>query len=94
MWPPILQMQVHLPGMHMATYNAKDDLHDVVAWEKSQKFMLTEYFKMNAQCAKARRFLYREFPKHYTWNKSTKVWKPRVAKNRLPIGKLVYVSLR
>jgi hypothetical protein len=92
MWPPILQMQVHLPGMHMIAYNAKDHLQDVVAWKKSQKSLLTKYFKVNAQSAKARQFLYKEFPEHYTWNKSTKVWKPRVAKNSLQIGRLVYVS--
>jgi hypothetical protein len=92
MWPPVMQMQVHLPGMHMVAYNAKEKLQDVVAREKSQRSMLTEYFKMNAQSAKARRFLYKEFPEHYTWNKSTKVWKPRVAKKRLQIGRLVYVS--
>jgi hypothetical protein len=73
-------MQVHLPGMHMVAYNATNDLQDVVAQEKSQKSMLTEYFKMNAQSAKARQFLYIEFPEHYTWNKSAKVWKPRVTK--------------
>jgi hypothetical protein len=77
-----MQMQVHLPGMHMVAYNAKEKLQDVVAREKSQRSMLTEYFKMNAQSAKARRFLYKEFPEHYTWNKSTKVWKPRVAKKK------------
>lgn len=49
MYPPVLQMQVHLPGMHMVAYKSTDNLNDVVCPEKSQKSMLTEYFKMNAK---------------------------------------------
>jgi hypothetical protein len=30
MSPSGLQMQVHLPGMHMVSYKAKDDLNNVV----------------------------------------------------------------
>ena len=30
MSPPVLQMQVHLPGMHMVPFNDGDNLEDVV----------------------------------------------------------------
>ena len=50
--------------------------------------MLKEFFRMNSEDPNARRYLYREFPEHYTWNKSKKVWKPR--KRRFQIGRLVY----
>ena len=43
---------------------------------------------MNIEDPNARRYLYREFPEHYIWNKSKKIWKPR--KRRFQIGRLVY----
>ncbi|RCV22369.1 hypothetical protein SETIT_4G215000v2 [Setaria italica] len=54
--------------------------------------MLTEYFKMNTSNPKACQYLYKEFPEYFTWNKSGKFWKSRVAKNRLQIGRLVYAN--
>ncbi|RCV32730.1 hypothetical protein SETIT_7G026900v2 [Setaria italica] len=81
MWPPVLQMQVHVPGFHMVAYKATDNLQDVVDLAKSQRSMLIEYFKMNEQSAKTRKCLYKEFPEYFTWNKgatsfdSLKIWR-------------------
>ena len=77
MSPPVLQMQVHLPGMHMVPFNDDDNLEDVLERAKSQRSILTEFFRMNIEDPNARKYLYREFPEHYTWNKSKKLWKPR-----------------
>ena len=33
--PPILQMQVHLEGMHMVSYKSTDNLNNVMQSEKS-----------------------------------------------------------
>jgi len=30
MYPPVLHMQVHLPGMHMVPFNDDDNLEDVL----------------------------------------------------------------
>ena len=57
---------------------------------RSQRSMLTEFFRMNMEDPNARRLLYRVFPKHYTWNKGQKCWKPR--KRRFQIGRLVYAN--
>jgi hypothetical protein len=38
MSPPVLQMQVHLPGMHMVPFNDDDDLEDVLQRAKSQRY--------------------------------------------------------
>jgi hypothetical protein len=62
MYPPILQLTVHLPGMHMVAYNEREDLCNVINHEQSQKSMLTEYFQMNNVDPFAHSFLYREFP--------------------------------
>jgi hypothetical protein len=65
MYPPVLQLTVHLPGMHTVAYNERDDLCNVINREQSQKSMLTEYFSMNSVNPFGHSFLYREFPKHY-----------------------------
>uniref|UniRef100_K4AJJ9 Helitron helicase-like domain-containing protein n=1 Tax=Setaria italica TaxID=4555 RepID=K4AJJ9_SETIT len=85
-------MQVHLPGFHMIAYKGTNNIQDVVDHAKSQRSMLTEYFKMNERSAKAHNYLNKEFPEYFTWNKSGKYWKPRVAKQRLHIGRLAYVN--
>ena len=43
---------------------------------------------MNVEDPEARKYLYREFSEHYTWNKYKKLWKPR--KRHFQIGRLVY----
>ena len=91
MSPPVLQMQVHLESMHMVAYKSTANLNNVVQSEKSQRSMLTEYFKVNRSNSAARRYLYREFPEHFTWNKSKKIWRPRKSK-RIQIGRLVYAN--
>jgi tRNA 2-selenouridine synthase SelU len=48
MYPIVLQLTVHLPGMHMVAYNKRDDLRNVINREQSQKSMLIEYFWMNS----------------------------------------------
>lgn len=52
--------------------------------------MLTEYFRTNIYDPNARKYLYREFPEHYTSKKSKKLWEPR--KRRFQIGRLVYAN--
>jgi hypothetical protein len=44
MYPPVLELTVHLPGMHMVAYNERDDLRNIINHDQSQKSMLTEYF--------------------------------------------------
>ena len=60
-----LQMQVHLPSMHMVPFKDDDNLEDVLERARNQRSMLTEFFRMNIEDPNARRYLYREFPEHY-----------------------------
>jgi hypothetical protein len=87
-YPSVLQLIVHLPGMYMVAYSPTDDLHDVINCERSQKSMLTEYFRMNSVDPFATTFLYREFPEHYRWDNPNKEWVRR--KQRPQIGRMVY----
>ena len=49
MYPPVLQMQVHLPGMHMVPFKDDDNLEDVLERARNQRSMLTEFFRMNSE---------------------------------------------
>uniref|UniRef100_A0A0E0RC29 Helitron helicase-like domain-containing protein n=1 Tax=Oryza rufipogon TaxID=4529 RepID=A0A0E0RC29_ORYRU len=87
-YPPVLQLQLHLPGMHMVTFRGSDNLEDVVAREAASRTMLTEYFRMNQVNSDANNYLYREFPEHFVWQKGEKIWTRRKTK-KIQIGRLV-----
>jgi len=72
----------------MVPFNDDDNLEDVLERARNQRSMLTKFFRMNSEDPNARRYLYREFSEHYTWNKSKKVWSTR--KRSYQIGRLVY----
>ena len=41
MYPHVLQMQVHLPSMHMVPFKDDDNLEDVLERARNQRSMLT-----------------------------------------------------
>lgn len=75
--PPMMQLQLHLLNMHMVTFRAGQDMHDVVAQNGTERSMLTEYFKMNKTNEGARSILYRDFPAAFVWLACLKQWKKR-----------------
>ncbi|XP_024974822.1 uncharacterized protein LOC112512927 [Cynara cardunculus var. scolymus] len=52
--------------------------------------MLTAFFDRNKEDEGARQHLYKDFPKHYTWNASARRWNQR--KQGSMIGRLVYAN--
>jgi hypothetical protein len=62
MSPLVLQLQVHLPNMHLVCYEDSDNLYNVLYGDSSLKTMLSEYFRMNSVDHSVRNFLYKEFP--------------------------------
>jgi hypothetical protein len=58
----------------VVAYNERDDLHNVINCEQSQKYMLIEYFRMNNVDPFAHSFLYREFLEYYRWDRTEKEW--------------------
>jgi hypothetical protein len=87
-YPSVLQLTVHLPGMNMVAHGPTEDLRDAINCERSQKSTLTEYFRMNIVDPFATTFLYREFTEHYRWDNPNKEWVRR--KQRTQIGRMVY----
>ncbi|XP_022680024.1 uncharacterized protein LOC101775756 [Setaria italica] len=75
--PPVQQLQLHLPDMHMVTYHKRDKIERVVKRPGADESMLTAYFDYNRLHEEGRGILYRDFPEHYTWESNGKFWKPR-----------------
>jgi hypothetical protein len=90
-YPSVLQLQLHLPGMQTVTYNDDDNLEDVVNRPGSDRTTLTEYFKKNREDQSARKILYREFLEHYRWMKGRKIGQTRKQASA-QVGRIVYAN--
>nr|XP_051194446.1 uncharacterized protein LOC127307725 isoform X1 [Lolium perenne] len=86
-FPSVRQLQLHLPDMHMVSFNAREDLNEVVARHGASRTMLTEYFEANKKYTEARRLLYRDFPTAFVWHAGKKIWKKR--SQRFQVGRIV-----
>uniref|UniRef100_A0A0A9DUN1 ATP-dependent DNA helicase n=1 Tax=Arundo donax TaxID=35708 RepID=A0A0A9DUN1_ARUDO len=89
--PPVMQLQLHLPNMHMIAFQKGQDIQQVVNREGVEKSMLTEYFEANKKHEHARGILYRDFPEWYTWQKgkNKNFWQRRVRQTGGQIGRIV-----
>ncbi|WVZ67157.1 hypothetical protein U9M48_016277, partial [Paspalum notatum var. saurae] len=89
--PPVMQVQLHLPGMHMVTYEEGQDIQEIFDREGAEKSMLTEYFEANKKYLEARDILYRDFPEYFTWQKckKTKFWQKRKREGVKQIGRII-----
>ena len=66
--PYVTALQLHLPNKQMVRFREDDIMTDIVAREIGKRTMLTAFFDKNNEDESARQYLYKEFPKHYTWN--------------------------
>ncbi|XP_051134181.1 uncharacterized protein LOC127253573 [Andrographis paniculata] len=89
MHPPVLALQLHLPNFQYTSFKVTDSLQDVVTNARAHKTMLTEFFVMNATnvYAKALNLLYKEFPKHFVWDRAHNNWNFR--KQGSIVGRIV-----
>ncbi|RCV30475.1 hypothetical protein SETIT_6G097900v2, partial [Setaria italica] len=87
--PPVMQLQLHLPNMHMVSYHGKKEITEVINREGVEKSMLTAYFEANRTHEKARGILYRDFREHYTWQTQGKFWQQRKRKTLYQVGRIV-----
>ncbi|KAJ9562714.1 LOW QUALITY PROTEIN: hypothetical protein OSB04_007874 [Centaurea solstitialis] len=68
---------VHLPNKQLVRFRENDILTDIVDRERDKRSMLTAFFERNKTDFRARQYLYKDFPNHYTWNASSRIWNPR-----------------
>nr|XP_051196959.1 uncharacterized protein LOC127310315 [Lolium perenne] len=87
--PSVLQLQLHLPNMHMVSYNGKENINNVISREGADRSMLTAYFEANNLNVKARGIIYRDFSEYYTWQTKGKFWQERTRKGILQVGRIV-----
>jgi hypothetical protein len=70
--PPLQQLQLHLPDMHMVAFQKRDKVERIVNRPGVEESMLTAYFNVNRLHEEAYEILYRDFPKHFTWQSDGK----------------------
>ncbi|KAL6570058.1 hypothetical protein OROMI_014572 [Orobanche minor] len=91
-YPPVLQLHVHLPNKHHVLFSPSRFLPEVKANPNASKTQLTEFFRMNAESAtvSAMNLLYKDFPRFFVWDASQKNWHRRL--KGTCIGRLVHAS--
>ncbi|ONM53446.1 hypothetical protein ZEAMMB73_Zm00001d019636 [Zea mays] len=90
--PPVMQLQLHLPNMHMVAFHERQMVERVVNRPGVDRSMLTSYFEANRLHEEARGILYRDFPEWYTWQSGERYYL-RVLLNHVT-GAASYVDLR
>ncbi|CAH1427950.1 unnamed protein product [Lactuca virosa] len=85
--PFVMALQVHLPNQQMVRFSEDDTLTSVVEKEKDRRSMLTAFFLKNKEDTSAREIKYRDFPKKFTWDPSSRRWHHR--KQGLMRGRMV-----
>lgn len=87
--PPVERLAVHLPGMNYVRYEKGSDLRALINSPAAKRTMLTEWFEANAKYEEARTLTYCDFPKQWTWDSSSRCWRPRTPAPK--IGRMYYV---
>jgi hypothetical protein len=83
-----MQLQLHLPNMHMVTFHERQMVERVVNRTGADRSMITAYFEANKLHEEARGILYRDFPKWYAWQQG-KVWQQRKQNTGGQVGRIV-----
>jgi hypothetical protein len=88
--PPVMQLQLHLPNMHMVAFHERQMVERVVNRPGVDRSMLTSYYEANRLHEEARGILYRDFPEWYTWQSGKgKVWQRRKRDIDGQVGRIV-----
>ncbi|KAK8935509.1 hypothetical protein KSP39_PZI013684 [Platanthera zijinensis] len=89
-YPSVIRLQIHLPNKHQVHFRTTDSVDNVLANERNSRTMLTEYFHIYAMEQERHKYLYTDFPKHYTWNLTSKRWAIRRRRQKV-IGRMYSV---
>ncbi|XP_050915146.1 uncharacterized protein LOC127130124 [Lathyrus oleraceus] len=91
LYPSVERLQIHLPNRHQVCFYDHQQIVDVLNNERNSKTMLTQFFALNLRDPQARKYLYREIPEHYCWNKQDMEWHRRRSTRKV-IGRIYTVS--
>ncbi|KAG5525908.1 hypothetical protein RHGRI_032266 [Rhododendron griersonianum] len=79
-----------LPGMHRVLFNPRESITDILARAEQEESTLTGFFEYYNANPNACPYTYQEFPQYFVWNKTQKIWTPRV--RGFAIGRMYFVS--
>ncbi|XP_076937964.1 uncharacterized protein LOC143605899 [Bidens hawaiensis] len=79
-YPVVLALQLHLPNNQMVRFRDDDIMFEIVDRERDKRTLLIAFFETNRVDETARQYLYKYFPKHFTWNGGSRRWNRRLHK--------------
>ncbi|PKU74979.1 hypothetical protein MA16_Dca020189 [Dendrobium catenatum] len=77
MYSLVCNLQLHLEDHQSVYYKGNQNLLDILRTDIRKKTMLIEFFNLNKIDSEAKKYLYREIPEKYVWDKTNKIWKRR-----------------
>jgi hypothetical protein len=92
-YPSVTRLPVHLENQQLIYYNEDEDLDAVVERGAQRHTALTAWFlkSRDANDLEARRILYQDFPKRYSYNKKTQKWE-KCIQSGPAIGRMHFAS--
>ncbi|XP_050915733.1 uncharacterized protein LOC127130809 [Lathyrus oleraceus] len=91
LYPSVERLQIHFQNRHQERFYDHQQIADVLNNERNSNTMLTQFFASNLRDPQARKYLYREIPDHYCWNKRDMEWHHRRSTRKV-IGTIYTVS--
>lgn len=92
--PPVVCLQIHLPGQHMVIFDPNESLESIMACSATERTTLTAFFDANNATSPlhevARQYTYQDFPQNFVWNATQKQWTLR-QRGRLALGRMYFV---
>ncbi|KAJ1262208.1 hypothetical protein BS78_09G089200 [Paspalum vaginatum] len=89
-YPAVERMHVHLLGENFITYDAKQNMAEVLSEEFLRRTMLTQWFIANQTDDSGGDLTYCDFPSRWSWDAVSRTWRQR-RRGRGKIGRLYYV---
>ncbi|XP_070001980.1 uncharacterized protein LOC142166103 [Nicotiana tabacum] len=79
MTPSVYHLPLHLDGLQFVSFKKTDTIDSIIKNPMIKKTMLTEFFLMNEtnKDAKELKLLYKDFPQHFVWSSTYKMWTRR-----------------
>src|SRR5205814_3889700 len=88
-WPPVISLQVHLPGEQFVRFDAAAPQHQLRTQLQRAETPLTAWFRYNRDHSDGRHILYQDFPANFVYHSANRVWAPR--RRSLAIGRMYHV---
>ena len=76
-FPAVMHLAIHLPSEQPVYFSDRETAEDLSNRMESARSTLRAYFQYNALHSDGPQYLYQDFPTHYTYNTSRRVWTPR-----------------